>query len=75
MELKTAILELLRRAATDLSSDVEEVISKAFEKEEEGTPARNVFKTILENIGMARSQSTPLCQDTGAIVFFIDVFL
>ena len=72
MELKEAILELLRRAATDLSPDVEEGIKTAFEREAEGTPAKNVFKTILENIGMARGQSTPLCQDTGSIVFFID---
>ncbi len=72
MELKEAILELLRRAATDLSPDVEQEITRALEKEDDGTPARNVFKTILENIGMARKQSTPLCQDTGAIVFFID---
>lgn len=72
MALKESVLELIRRAATDLSPDVEEVIHKAFEKEEEGTPARSVFETILENVKMAREKSTPMCQDTGSLVFYID---
>ncbi len=72
MELKKSILELIRRAATDLSPDVEEAIQKAYEREEEGTPAKSVFSTILENVKMAREQSTPMCQDTGSLVFYID---
>ncbi len=72
MELKESILELLRRAATDLSPDVEAAIRKARDKEDEGTPARNVFDTILENVELARKQSTPMCQDTGSLVFYID---
>ncbi len=72
MELKESILELLRRAATDLSPDVEAAIRKARDKEDEGTPARNVFDTILENVEMARKQSTPMCQDTGSLVIYID---
>ena len=72
MELKESILELLRRAATDLSPDVEAAIRKARDKEDEGTPARNVFDTILKNVELARKQSTPMCQDTGSLVFYID---
>ena len=72
MELNQSILELLRRAATDLSPDVVEVIKKAQANEEAGTPARNVFDTVLENIRLARAQSTPICQDTGSLVFYID---
>ncbi len=72
MELKESILELLRRAATDLSPDVEAAIRKARDKEDEGTPARNVFDTILENVELARKQSTPMCQDTGSLVIYID---
>lgn len=72
MELNQSILELLRKAATDLSPDVEQVIQKALEKEDEGTPAQNVFKTIHENINLARKQSTPICQDTGSLIFYID---
>ncbi len=72
MDLKDSILELIRRAATDLSPDVVESLSKAHDNEDEGTPARGVFRTILENINMAKDQSTPICQDTGSLLFYID---
>ncbi|APF16924.1 hydro-lyase, Fe-S type, tartrate/fumarate subfamily, alpha subunit [Caldithrix abyssi DSM 13497] len=72
MELKEAFLELIRRAATDLPPDVEAVLQKAYEKEDDNTPAKNVFATILENVKLARKQSTPICQDTGSLVFYID---
>jgi fumarate hydratase class I len=72
MELNQPILELLRRAATDLPADVEAAVSKAWEGESPETPAKNVFSTIRENINLARNQSTPICQDTGSLVFYID---
>lgn len=72
MELKESILELIRRGATDLPKDVEKSLSKAYDREDEGTPAKGVFKTILENVKMARDQSTPICQDTGSLLFFVD---
>lgn len=72
MELKESILELIRRAATDLPPDVEKALQKAYEKEDDNTPAKNVFATILENVKLARKQSTPMCQDTGSLVFYID---
>lgn len=72
MELNEAILELLRRASTDLSADVQQSLQVARDGEGDGTPARAVFDTILENVEMARKQSTPMCQDTGSPAFFID---
>lgn len=72
MELQKSILELIRRAATDLSPDVEECITQAYEKEDDGSAAKSVFQTIRENIKMARERSTPICQDTGALVLYID---
>lgn len=72
MELKQSILELLRRAATDLSPDVEEAVLKAYQREGEGTAAKGVFNTIRENIVLAREKSTPICQDTGSLIFYID---
>jgi len=73
MDLKSSVLELIRRAATDLPEDVVKVLSKAYGREDNGTPAKGVFKTILENIEMAKGQSTPICQDTGSLLFFIDL--
>jgi len=72
MDLKESVLELLRRAATDLPADIEEAIRQAHQREADGTAAKNVFGTIIENIGLARKQSTPICQDTGSIVMYID---
>lgn len=72
MNLKESILELIRKAATDLSPDVEEALSRAHRDEDDGTPAKSVFGTILENVRIAREQSTPICQDTGSLVFYID---
>ncbi|TYB33634.1 MAG: fumarate hydratase [Flexistipes sinusarabici] len=72
MNLQESILKLIRKASTDLSPDVEKAIKKAYETEDEGTPAKNVFGTILEDIELARKKSTPICQDTGALIFYID---
>lgn len=72
MELKEAVLELIRRAATDLPPDIEKALQEAYEREDEGTPAKSVFKTILENVKLARENSTPICQDTGSLIFYID---
>jgi fumarate hydratase class I len=72
MELKQAMLELIRRATTDLSPDVEDAIKLAYDREDEGTSAKNVFGTIIENISLAREASTPICQDTGSVIMYID---
>jgi fumarate hydratase class I len=72
MELKESILELIRKAAADLSPDVEKALNEAYNKEGVGSPAKNVMGTILENVRMAREQSTPMCQDTGSLIFYID---
>ncbi len=73
MDLKEQLLELIRRAATDLPGDVVNVIQESYDNEPEGTPAKGVFDTILKNIEMAKTQSTPLCQDTGSLIFYIDM--
>jgi len=72
MDLKKHFVELLRRGSTDLPPDVEEKIKEAYEKEEDGSPGKAVFKTILENVRLARKKSTPMCQDTGSIIIYID---
>ena len=72
MDLKQSILELIRKAATDLSPDVEKTLADAYARETEGSPAKSVFGTILENVRMARERSTPICQDTGSLIFYID---
>jgi fumarate hydratase class I len=70
-EFKDWIVELLRRASTDLPEDVVACLEEAREREDSNSPARSVLDAILRNVEIAREQSTPLCQDTGTNVFKI----
>jgi len=70
-DLTDPILELIRRAATDLPPDVERRIRQAVEQEESGSAARGALETILKNVALARQNSTPICQDTGTPIFYV----
>jgi fumarate hydratase class I len=70
-KFKEWILELLRRASTDLPEDVVAALERARNDEEPDTAAKNVFTSILKNIDIAREKSTPLCQDTGTNIFYV----
>jgi fumarate hydratase class I len=65
------ILELIRFAATDLPPDVESSLRQAIAEEEPGSAAWGALDTILKNVGMARENSTPICQDTGTPIFYV----
>lgn len=66
------ILELIRLAATDLPPDVESSLHQAIENEEPGSAARGALDSILTNVELARQNSTPICQDTGTPIFYVD---
>jgi len=70
-DLTDQILELIRRAATDLPPDVEQRLRLAVEQEEPGSAARGALETILKNVALARQNSTPICQDTGTPIFYV----
>jgi fumarate hydratase class I len=70
-DLTEPILELVRLAATDLPPDVEAALRRSVENEEPGSAARGALETILENVEMARRDSTPICQDTGTPIFYV----
>ena len=70
-DLTEAILELVRRAATDLPPDVEQSLHAAIEEEQPGTAARGALESILQNVNLAREKSTPICQDTGTPIFYV----
>jgi len=63
------LVELIRRASTDLPPDVENALATARKREAENSPARSVLKTILKNVALARQDTTPICQDTGTPIF------
>jgi fumarate hydratase class I len=70
-DLTEHFIELIRRASTDLPADVEAVLRAAQAGEESGSAAAGALKAILENVALARANSTPVCQDTGTLIFYI----
>jgi len=69
VDLTDQFIELVRRAATDLPHDMEGALSRAKENEVDNSAADEAIGTILLNVKMARSHSTPICQDTGTPIF------
>jgi len=70
-DLSDAFVELIRLTSTDLSPDVEKALIAAREREAEGSAARDAMDSILHNIALARENSTPICQDTGTPIFYV----
>ena len=64
-------LDLIRTASTDLPPDVESALRRARDAEPEGSTARNVLESMIENLEMSRADRTPLCQDTGLTTFWV----
>ena len=55
-----------------LNRDIEEELSRCLALEE--SPAgQNVLKTMMENCRIAREDQSPICQDTGMAVVFIEL--
>jgi fumarate hydratase class I len=70
-DLTNEIIEFIRRTSTDLPHDVETRLRAAVEKEEPGSAARGALETVLKNVELSRRNSTPICQDTGTPIFYI----
>lgn len=67
--IKNIMVELLRNAVTKLPSDVKKALKNAYKKEK--GIAKTNMKTILENISIAEKTKTPICQDTGILIFYV----
>lgn len=66
------IVELIKKAVVDLPEGVEEALIEAYEREESEI-AKLQLKNILENVRLAREFQSPMCQDTGLPLFFVDL--
>jgi fumarate hydratase class I len=71
-DLTPHILELIRLTSTDLPPDIEKSLRAAIPNEEPGSAARGALETIIENVELSRRNSTPICQDTGTPIFYVD---
>jgi len=69
--IKKGIVQLIKKAETELPNDVIIALKQAYENE------RGVAKTqidaILKNIDLAIKTKRPMCQDTGIQTFFVEV--
>jgi fumarate hydratase class I len=65
------ILELIRRTSAFLPPDVTEAIEARQVHEAKGSKADLALRLVLQNIGLAKRHSAPICQDTGTITFYV----
>jgi fumarate hydratase class I len=68
--MKDHLIELIRRTTSDLPADIESALRHALASEAQETQASLFLNSILENVKLARTQSAPICQDTGTLTFF-----
>ncbi len=66
------ISEICKQINYDLSSDVVDKI-KLSQETEQSEIGRDILKSLIENINIAKTKQVPLCQDTGMAVFFIEI--
>lgn len=70
--IKDYAIKLLKIAETRLPNDVIEALKKA--RDVERNPlARAQLDAILKNIELAKDYRLPICQDTGSIIWFVEV--
>ena len=69
--IRSALVEAMRIAATQLPTDVVDGLRAARERETSELGAAQL-DAILENVGIARNGSIPMCQDTGIQTFFVE---
>jgi fumarate hydratase subunit alpha len=70
-DITDGIVDLIRKAETELPNDVVNSLKKAYELEE--GVAKTQIGAILENIDLAKKSKRPMCQDTGIQTFFVTV--
>jgi len=69
--LRDNLLELIRRTSAYLPPDVEDVINLKKNLEAKNSMAEMAMDMILQNVGLAKKRSLPICQDTGTITFYV----
>jgi fumarate hydratase class I len=65
------VLELIRRTSAVLPPDVTNILEARQVMESKGSKADLALRLVLQNIGLAKRLSAPICQDTGTITFYI----
>ncbi len=72
--LLNSVTELMEKAGTMLPDDVHAALSRALEREPEGSFARDTLEMILQSARLSRERGLPLCQDTGVPLIIVRTF-
>ncbi|MBN1134620.1 MAG: fumarate hydratase [Methanosarcinaceae archaeon] len=67
-----ATIDILKKAETKLPDDVINALNRA-EVRESNPVAKAQLKAILQNIKIAKDNSVPICQDTGVLIFYVEI--
>ena len=68
--IEDTAFNLLKLAVVRLPSDIKDALNRAY-KEETSEAGRVQLEAILKDIELAEKENTPLCQDTGIIIFYV----
>jgi len=68
--VENVAVKLLQLAVTELPHDVKVALQRAY-REEENPVGKSQLKTILDNVELAEKTCTPMCQDTGVVIFYV----
>ncbi len=71
-EIVEAVKKICMDANYDLGEDVLEAFRKGKEREDSPT-GRAILELLEENARIAREERSPMCQDTGVAVFFVEI--
>jgi len=71
-DISARVADLCIRACTVLPPDVIAAIESARDREDSSL-GRDVLSRLLENASLAAEQQTPMCQDTGLAVVFVEL--
>ena len=68
--VENVAVKLLQLAVTELPYDVKVALQRAY-REEENPVGKSQLKAILDNVELAEKTCTPMCQDTGVVIFYV----
>lgn len=70
--LEDIFVKAIKLAVTRLPDDVKEAMDEAI-KRERSQIARRILSSIIENYRIAEERGIPMCQDTGTLIWYLEV--
>jgi fumarate hydratase subunit alpha len=70
--IEDVVVKLHKFAGTQLPKDVSDALKTMYDQETRPT-SKAALKTIVDNFTIADETSTPMCQDTGIHIYYVDI--